>query len=209
MNMQSLCKQAVVMPVLVVQDESCAVPLAQALVRGGLCVLEVTLRTECALSAIRRMNDVEGAIVGAGTVRNADDVAQAKQAGAHFVVSPGATDTLLTAVHMHEMPILPGAASATEIMHLAEQGFDTVKFFPAEIAGGVAALQALYAPLPDITFCPTGGVNPHNSKDYLALPNVVCVGGSWIAPDALVRAQAWDEISARAAAAKKERAARS
>ena len=193
-----LCKMAPVIPVLVIDDAGVARNLAEALVAGGLPVLEVTLRTTAALDVIKAMADVTGGVVGAGTVLTEADVVAAKAAGARFAVSPGATDTLLAACLKHDLPLLPGAATATEAMSLLEQGYTTAKFFPAEAAGGAPALKAIGAPLPQITFCPTGGVSPQNAPDYLSLPNTVCVGGSWVAPATLVKAGDWDGIEALA-----------
>ncbi|WP_121065494.1 bifunctional 4-hydroxy-2-oxoglutarate aldolase/2-dehydro-3-deoxy-phosphogluconate aldolase [Chachezhania antarctica] len=196
-----ICSKAPVIPVLVVHDTAAAIPLARALVDGGVPVLEVTLRTPNALDVIREMATVPGAIVGAGTLLSAADVAAAKAAGAQFGVSPGATDALIEACRAEGLPLLPGAATASEVMKLREQGFRMLKFFPAEAVGGVAALKGLYGPLADMRFCPTGGVNPKNLADYLALPNVVCAGGSWLAPDDLVSEGRWDEIRDLAAQA--------
>lgn len=199
----SLCEKAPVIPVLVVKDASTAFPLAQALVSGGLPVLEVTLRTESALEVIREMAKVEGGIVGAGTVLTRADAEAAKEAGAKFAVSPGATDALLTACEELDLPILPGAATASEAMALLERGYTVQKFFPAEASGGAAALKAIGAPLPQIVFCPTGGIGPHNVQDYLSLSNTRCVGGSWVAPADLVAQRDWTAIQdlARTAAA--------
>ncbi|MDQ2089105.1 bifunctional 4-hydroxy-2-oxoglutarate aldolase/2-dehydro-3-deoxy-phosphogluconate aldolase [Marimonas arenosa] len=191
----ALCRKAPVIPVIVIDDPARAAPLAQALVAGGLPVLEVTLRTATALDAIRAMARVEGGVVGAGTVLTPEDVAAAKAAGARFAVSPGATDRLLDACEAADLPLLPGAATATEAMRLLERGYAVQKFFPAEAAGGVPALKAIGAPLPQITFCPTGGVSPANVADYLSLHNVVCVGGSWVAPKAVIEARDWADIS--------------
>lgn len=196
-----LCQLAPVIPVLVVADAARAADLAAALVQGGLPVLEVTLRTPAALEVIRAMAEVPGGHVGAGTVLTPDDVKRAKAAGASFAVSPGATETLIRACTDEDLPLLPGAVTASEAMRLAEIGYDMLKFFPAEAAGGVKALKSLAAPLPHISFCPTGGVTPHSAPDYLASPNVVCVGGSWIAPDADVAAGNWAAITERAMAA--------
>ncbi|MCP3972459.1 MAG: bifunctional 4-hydroxy-2-oxoglutarate aldolase/2-dehydro-3-deoxy-phosphogluconate aldolase [Rhodobacteraceae bacterium] len=198
-----LCRMAPVIPVLVVGDAGTAHPLAEALVAGGLPVLEVTLRTPAALQVIAEMAEVPGAVVGAGTVLNHADVAAARDAGARFAVSPGATPALLEACAAADLPLLPGAATATEAMALLERGYTTAKFFPAEAAGGAAALKAMGAPLPQITFCPTGGVSPGNAASYLALGNVACVGGSWVAPADLVAAGDWAGIEtlARSAAA--------
>lgn len=195
---RSICAAAPVVPVLVLDDASMAADLARALVAGGLPALEVTLRTDAALDAIREMAQVEGGIVGAGTLLTAADVKAAKEAGAQFGVSPGATPHLLAACQEYGLPLLPGAATATEAMALLEQGYDMLKFFPAEAAGGAPALKSLASPLPQITFCPTGGVSPQNAGSYLALPNVVCVGGSWVAPASAIAARDWTGIEALA-----------
>ena len=193
-----LCNIAPVIPVLVLNDIDAARDLATALVAGGLPVLEVTLRTANALDVIAEMAKVAGGIVGAGTVLNADDVKAAKDAGATFAVSPGATDALLAACAEADLPLLPGAATATEAMRLLEKGYTTAKFFPAEAAGGAPALKAIGAPLPQITFCPTGGVSPGNAADYLALANTACVGGSWVAPADKIKSRDWAGIEALA-----------
>ncbi|MEX5726713.1 2-dehydro-3-deoxyphosphogluconate aldolase/(4S)-4-hydroxy-2-oxoglutarate aldolase [Rhodovulum iodosum] len=200
---EALCRRAPVIPVLVIEDAAQARPLAKALVAGGLPVLEVTLRTPAALEAIHEMSRVGGGTVGAGTLITPKDVAAAKAAGAQFGVSPGATATLVQAAADEEMPLLPGAATASEAMALAERGYTMQKFFPAEAIGGVAALKSLAGPLPHIRFCPTGGVTPANAGSYLALSNTLCVGGSWVAPAELVRRGDWAAITelARAAAA--------
>jgi 2-dehydro-3-deoxyphosphogluconate aldolase/(4S)-4-hydroxy-2-oxoglutarate aldolase len=193
-----------VVPVLVIEEVSAAVPLARALVAGGLPVLEITLRTPAALDVIRAIaGEVEGAVVGAGTVLSAAQYRGAAAAGSRFVVSPGATDAVLGAAAASTVPLLPGAATASEVMRLLEQGYRLLKFFPAAAAGGVAYLKALAAPLPEARFCPTGGIDAASAKDYLSLSNVVCVGGSWVAPAAAVAAGDWQEITrlARAAAA--------
>ena len=191
---RALCELAPIIPVLVVHDVAHAVPLAEALVRGGLPVLEVTLRTPAALDVIAAMATVKGGHVGAGTLITPADVAAAKVAGATFGVSPGATDILLDACEAADLPILPGAASASEAMRLLERGYDMLKFFPAEASGGVDAIKGIGGPLPQISFCPTGGINPTNAAKYLALSKVVCAGGSWVAPNNLVNAGKWDEI---------------
>jgi 2-dehydro-3-deoxyphosphogluconate aldolase / (4S)-4-hydroxy-2-oxoglutarate aldolase len=195
------CALAPIIPVLVVNDPIRARPLAEALVAGGLPMLEVTLRTPNALDVIREMTKVKGGVVGAGTLITPKDVRDAKEAGAMFGVSPGATDDLLSACEIEELPLLPGVATATEAMRLLSRGYDMLKFFPAEASGGAPALKAIGAPLPQITFCPTGGVKPDNAASYLSLSNVLCAGGSWVAPSALVRAEKWDEIEALAQAA--------
>lgn len=193
-SMKTLCSQVQVIPVLVVKEVAHAKPLAEALVRGGLTVLEVTLRTPVALEVIRAMSEVPGAQVGAGTVLTAEDVRAVKKAGAQFAVAPGATASLIKAAQDADLPLLPGAATASEVMHLMEQGFDMLKFFPAEAAGGASMLKALHGPLSGVCFCPTGGVNVQNAPQYLSLPNVVCVGGSWVTPEHLVAAGDWQAI---------------
>ncbi len=192
---REICALAPVIPVLVVETTEAAAPLARALVAGGLPALEVTLRTPAALDVIAEMARVEGGVVGAGTLLGPADVAAAKRAGARFGVAPGATPALLAACLEHDLPLLPGAATASEAMALAEQGWDMLKFFPAGPAGGPDYLRALAGPLPRITFCPTGGVSADNAGDYLALDNVACVGGSWVAPRALVAAGDWAGIT--------------
>ena len=198
---ERICLLAPVIPVLVVDDVAHAKPLAEALIAGGLPALEVTLRTEAALDVIAAMAEVEGGTVGAGTLLAPEDVRRAKAAGAQFGVSPGATDHLLDACTNEELPLLPGAATATEAMRLLEQGYTVQKFFPAEASGGTKALSALASPLSQIRFCPTGGVGPANVRDYLDLPNTLCVGGSWVAPSKLVQAGDWAGIETLAAEA--------
>ena len=200
---ERLCRLAPVIPVLVVHDAAHALPLAKALIAGGLPVLEITLRTPAALDAIREMAKAEGGIVGAGTLITPQDVVDAKIAGARFGVSPGATNRLLDAVEDADLPTLPGAATATEAMTLLERGYTVQKFFPAEANGGAPALKAIGAPLPQIRFCPTGGVTPQNAPTYLGLGNTLCVGGSWVAPHSLIDAQDWTAITALARAAAK------
>jgi 2-dehydro-3-deoxyphosphogluconate aldolase/(4S)-4-hydroxy-2-oxoglutarate aldolase len=163
--------------------------------------LEVTLRTPAALDVIAAMAEVEGGVVGAGTLVTPDDVVAAKAVGAQFGVSPGSTDALIAICEAEELPLLPGAATATEAMALYERGYDMLKFFPAEASGGAAMLKAIGAPLPQISFCPTGGVSPENAESYLSLPNVICAGGSWVAPKDLVEAGDWSAIKALARAA--------
>lgn len=198
---EKLCRLAPVIPVLVIDDAATAQALALALVAGGLPVLEVTLRTPAALDAIREMAQVEGGVVGAGTLLTPKDVEAAKAAGATFGVSPGATDLLLDACEANDLPLLAGAATATEAMALLERGYWVQKFFPAEANGGVPALKAIGAPIPQVMFCPTGGVSLKNARDYLALPNTLCVGGSWVAPADLVGSRNWAGITALAAEA--------
>ncbi|MFP7672730.1 bifunctional 4-hydroxy-2-oxoglutarate aldolase/2-dehydro-3-deoxy-phosphogluconate aldolase [Marivita sp. S0852] len=192
------CALAPIIPVLVVEDASIARPLAEALVAGGLPVLEVTLRTNAALEVIREMAQVEGGVVGAGTLLTPQDVRDATQAGARFGVSPGATNRLLDACEAHDLPVLPGAATASEAMALLERGYSVQKFFPAEANGGVTALKAIGAPIPQVRFCPTGGVSLDNAPDYLALSNTLCAGGSWVAPKDLVAQRDWAAIEALA-----------
>ncbi|MGI3184112.1 bifunctional 4-hydroxy-2-oxoglutarate aldolase/2-dehydro-3-deoxy-phosphogluconate aldolase [Nioella aestuarii] len=189
---------APIIPVLVVDDAAHAEPLAQALVAGGLPALEVTLRTPAALDVIREMAKVSGGVVGAGTLLTPADVQAAKDAGAQFGVSPGATDRLLDACEEADLPLLPGAATASEAMRLLERGYSMLKFFPAEASGGAPALKAIGAPIPQIAFCPTGGVSMKNANDYLSLPNVVCAGGSWVAPKDAVESGDWQRIEALA-----------
>jgi 2-dehydro-3-deoxyphosphogluconate aldolase/(4S)-4-hydroxy-2-oxoglutarate aldolase len=196
-----ICALAPVIPVLVIEDTGQAEGLARALVAGGLPVLEVTLRTPAALDAIRAMAAVPGAVVGAGTLLAPEDVRAARAAGASFGVSPGATDRLLEACAAADLPLLPGAATASEVMALLETGYRVQKFFPAEAAGGAAALAALGAPLPQVAFCPTGGITAALAPAYLKLPNVACVGGSWVAPKAAVAAGDWARVTALAAEA--------
>ena len=191
---RDIAARAPVIPVLVLDDVAHAAPLARALTAGGLPALEVTLRTPVALACIREMAKVPGGIVGAGTLLTPADVKAAKAAGAMFGVSPGATDTLIQACIDEDLPLLPGAATATEAMILLEKGYDMLKFFPAEASGGAPALKGIGAPIPQISFCPTGGVSPQNKASYLSLPNVVCVGGSWVAPKDMMDAGDWDGI---------------
>lgn len=193
-NIKEICSIAPVIPVLVVEDQAIAEPLARSLVKGGLPVLEVTLRTPSALESVRVMSEVPGSIVGVGTLLTPENIKAAKKAGASFGVSPGFTEPLLEAAANEQLPLLPGAATASEIMRLLEHGYDTMKFFPAQAAGGVAMLKSLAGPLPQVTFCPTGGVNPENVSEYLALPNVLCVGGTWIAAKELINLSDWSGI---------------
>lgn len=195
---REICLLAPVIPVLVIDDLAHAVPLARALIAGGLPVLEVTLRTPQALDAIRAMAEVPGGVVGAGTLLTPADVRAAKTAGAQFGVSPGATERLIAACEDEGLPLLPGAATATEVMALLERGFTVQKFFPAEASGGAPALKAIGAPIPQVSFCPTGGVSLANAADYLSLPNVLCAGGSWVAPKAALLAGDWDKVEALA-----------
>ena len=190
-----ICRLAPVVPVLVIDELPHARPLAEALVAGGLPALEVTLRTPVALDAIRAMAEVPGGRVGAGTLLTPADVKAAKKAGATFGVSPGATDRLIAACEDEGLPLLAGAVTATEVMALLERGFTMLKFFPAETSGGAAAIKALGAPIPQVNFCPTGGVSLKNATDYLSLKNVVCVGGSWVAPKEAMARGDWAAIT--------------
>lgn len=197
-----------VIPVIKITDAKDAVPLARALARGGLRAIEITLRTDAALEAIRRAAaEVEEAVVGAGTILNARQFEEASKAGSQFIVSPGITSQLLSAAANSPVPLLPGAITPGEIMAAREAGLDFLKFFPAEQAGGAAFLKALSSPIADVKFCPTGGIGAKNANDYLSLPNVICVGGSWVAPDEMVKAGDWAGIEALAREASKLRKA--
>ncbi|MGW6954718.1 bifunctional 4-hydroxy-2-oxoglutarate aldolase/2-dehydro-3-deoxy-phosphogluconate aldolase [Streptomyces chartreusis] len=200
--MTSVLDLAPVVPVVVIDDPSDAVPLARALVAGGLPAIEVTLRTPAALEAIRAVADaVPDAVVGAGTVITPEQVRLAVTAGARFLVSPGWTDLLLEAMRASGVPYLPGVSTTSEVVALLERGVREMKFFPAEAAGGTAYLKSLNGPLPQARFCPTGGIGPATAPDYLALPNVGCVGGSWMLPADAVAARDWERVTALARAA--------
>ncbi|MBV7248634.1 bifunctional 4-hydroxy-2-oxoglutarate aldolase/2-dehydro-3-deoxy-phosphogluconate aldolase [Streptomyces sp. MW-W600-10] len=193
---------APVVPVVVLHDVADAVPLARALVAGGLPAIEVTLRTPAALESIRAMAaEVPGAVVGAGTVISPEHVRDTVDAGARFLVSPGWTDALLEAMKASGLPFLPGVSTTSEVVALLERGVREMKFFPAEAAGGTAYLKALSAPLPQARFCPTGGISLASAPSYLALPNVGCVGGSWMVPADAVAAKDWDRVARLAAEA--------
>ncbi|MFI2036104.1 bifunctional 4-hydroxy-2-oxoglutarate aldolase/2-dehydro-3-deoxy-phosphogluconate aldolase [Streptomyces bottropensis] len=186
---------APVLPVVVVDDPADAVPLARALVAGGLPTIEVTLRTPGALDAVRAMSaEVPGAVVGVGTVITPAQVAESVAAGGRFLVSPGWTDMLLRAMRASGVPFLPGVSTASEVVALLERGVREMKFFPAEAAGGTTYLKSLAGPLPQARFCPTGGIGPGNAPDYLTLPNVGCVGGTWMLPPDAVAARDWARI---------------
>ncbi len=201
LSIDAIMTSGPVIPVLAINQLDHAVPLAKALVAGGLRVLEITLRTDCALAAITCIRQaVPDAIVGAGTIRTASHVTRAADAGAQFAVSPGFTPDLAKAAMSQTIPLLPGVATASEIMNAHDHGFTHLKFFPAEASGGVTALQSFKGPFPDIRFCPTGGITLQNARAYLALPNVLCVGGSWVAPRSLVEKSDWKGIEALAAA---------
>lgn len=179
---EKLMRTAPVIPVLVIDDIAKARPLAEALVKGGYPVLEVTLRTQCALEAIRQMKQIKGAIVGAGTVTNPEELDAAIDAGAEFIVSPGLTEKLGKTAIVANIPFLPGIATAGDIMRGLDLGLTHFKFFPAEASGGIAALKALSGPFGQCLFCPTGGITEGSSNEWLALENVLCVGGSWVVP---------------------------
>jgi 2-dehydro-3-deoxyphosphogluconate aldolase/(4S)-4-hydroxy-2-oxoglutarate aldolase len=184
---------------MVVQTLEHAVPLARALVAGGIHVLEITLRTAVAMDAIRAIaRDVPGAVVGAGTVTRAAELDEVAAAGGVFAISPGLTPELLDAANAGPIPLIPGIATISELMTGLERGYDHFKFFPAEAAGGVKMLQSFAGPFPQITFCPTGGITPANYREYLALKNVACVGGSWVAPQGAMDAGEWGRITALA-----------
>jgi 2-dehydro-3-deoxyphosphogluconate aldolase / (4S)-4-hydroxy-2-oxoglutarate aldolase len=204
MRIEDIAALAPVIPVVVVDSVEDAVPLAEALVRGGLPAIEVTLRTEAALGAIERIAaEVEGAVVGAGTVTTTAQLADARSAGARFFVSPGATPALLDAFQAADMPFLPGTATASDVVALIERGITHAKLFPAEVVGGVKALKAFAGPFGQMRFCPTGGIDAANAADYLALPNVACVGGSWMVSGDFERVEALAaEASALAAVAR-------
>lgn len=195
MNTLDLVQHGPVIPVIVIDRLEDAVPLAQALVAGGVRVLEVTLRTPVALEAIRAMTAVEGAIVGAGTIRSAADARAAKAAGAVFGVSPGYTAEVGAACREVGLPLLPGVATASEVMAAQADGLNFLKFFPATAAGGIPMLKALAGPFPDVVFCPTGGISLATAPDFLALPNVKVCGGSWLTPADAVKTGDWGRIT--------------
>ncbi|PHS21776.1 MAG: keto-deoxy-phosphogluconate aldolase [Robiginitomaculum sp.] len=196
---QTRCRKAGVIPVIAIDDAAMAVDLGHALQAGGLSVVELTLRTPAALPALTAMKAACPSLtVGMGTVLNADDAKRATDAGADFLVSPGLTDDLAKAVKSLALPFLPGIATPTDLMRAQDHGFEFLKFFPAETAGGIPYLKALGGPFGGVTFCPTGGIGPDQVSTYLNLPNVVCVGGSWVASKALINAQDWDGIKRNA-----------
>ena len=186
--------RAPVIPVLILEDPEKALAVGRALVAGGLPVLEVTLRTARAYDCIRALATLEGAIVGAGTVLDGLALSASVEAGAQFLVSPGTSTKLLDAADRSPVPLLPGVATASEAMALLERGYERLKFFPAEGIGGTTHLKSLASPLPRLKFCPTGGIGPDKASRYLALPNVVCVGGSWLTPADAIAAGDWDRI---------------
>jgi 2-dehydro-3-deoxyphosphogluconate aldolase/(4S)-4-hydroxy-2-oxoglutarate aldolase len=201
-DISAIANLAPVVPVLTIERLADAVPLARALVKGGLPVLEVTLRTAAALAALSAIAaEVPDAVVGAGTVLQPQQLDDVTRAGARFAVSPGCTPTLVTAARAAGLPFLPGIQTVSEAMVLAEQGFGLLKFFPADSAGGLAWLKAVAAPLAGLRFCPTGGVDADTAQSYLSLGNVACVGGSWVAPRDAVASGDWVRIERLAAAA--------
>lgn len=196
MAAEDVLKQGPVVPVIVINKLEQAVPLAKALVRGGIRVLEVTLRTECAIDAIRLIaTEVPEAIVGAGTVINTKQLAAVTEAGAQFVISPGLTNELLDAATQGEVPLIPGITTVSELMLGMSYGLNTFKFFPAEANGGIKALKAIAGPFPQIKFCPTGGISLANYRDYLALDSVLCIGGSWLVPEEALTNNHYEKIT--------------
>ena len=199
MNVRDVLRLSPVIPVLTVTRLEHAAPLAQALALGGLKVLEITLRTECALDAITEMREAApGAVIGAGTLTRAEDFAAVQRAGAQFAVTPGLTPDLLFGAGETRLPLLPGVMTPTELIAARAAGFRACKLFPAQQAGGVGMLKALAGPFPDVVFCPTGGITRANAAEFLAQPNVACVGGSWLAPRDLVESRDWATIEALA-----------
>lgn len=198
-SIEAILKRAPVVPIMVIDDVKQAVPLAKALVAGGLPVLEITLRTDAAIECMRAiMAEVEGAIVGAGTVIEKAQLQVCQKIGCAFAVSPGSSPKLLDAADDCTLPLLPGGVTASEVMALLERGYRFQKFFPAEPAGGIATLSSLAQPLPQVKFCPTGGIMPEKALDYLKLSNVITLGGSWMAPKAKIAAADWAAIEALA-----------
>jgi 2-dehydro-3-deoxyphosphogluconate aldolase / (4S)-4-hydroxy-2-oxoglutarate aldolase len=200
-NLLDIMRSATVIPVIAIDDPDTAVPLARALVAGGIRVLEVTLRTAHGLDAIRAMAQVEGAIVGVGTLTQPEEFAAARDAGAVFGVSPGLTASLIDAAKKSGLPLLPGVMTPSEVMAAREAGFRQLKLFPAVPAGGVGMLSAIAGPLPDVTFCPTGGISIETAPQFLALKNVACVGGSWLTPKDAIKAGDWQLITELATSA--------
>jgi 2-dehydro-3-deoxyphosphogluconate aldolase/(4S)-4-hydroxy-2-oxoglutarate aldolase len=201
-DLEKLLKLSRIIAVLMIDDVATAVPLARALVKGGVRLIEITLRTSAAREAITRiLGEVEHAVIGAGTVLTPEQFAEADALGCRFIVSPGATPRLIAAANASSTPWLPGAATASEMMLLLEDGYSLQKFFPAEQSGGAAYLKSLISPLPNLRFCPTGGIDAANAARYLELSNVLCIGGSWLAPADLIKAGRWHEITERTASA--------
>jgi 2-dehydro-3-deoxyphosphogluconate aldolase/(4S)-4-hydroxy-2-oxoglutarate aldolase len=201
-NILDIMRTSAVIPVIAIDDLAHAVPLARALVAGGIRVLEVTLRTEHGLAAIRAIAEqVPDAIVGVGTLTRPDEFAASRDAGAVFGVSPGLTDALIAAAKSSGLPLLPGVMTPSEVMQAREAGFRQLKLFPALPAGGIGMLNGIGGPLPDVMFCPTGGISQDNAAQFLALKNVACVGGSWLTPKDALQAGDWARITALASAA--------
>lgn len=199
MNVLEVMRVGPVIPVIVIDEPSQAVPLARALVAGGVRVLEVTLRTSVALEAIRAIaREVEGAILGVGTITRPEDFARSIEAGARFGVTPGLTPALIQAARASGLPLLPGVMTPSELIAARAAGFSELKLFPAQQAGGIGMLKAMSGPFPDVTFCPTGGITLASAPDFLALPNVACVGGSWLTPKEAVAAGDWAKITSLA-----------
>ncbi|MEO6972319.1 MAG: bifunctional 4-hydroxy-2-oxoglutarate aldolase/2-dehydro-3-deoxy-phosphogluconate aldolase [Rhodoferax sp.] len=199
MNILELMRTGPVIPVIVIERLEQAVPLARALVAGGVRVLELTLRTPVALQAIRAIAEqVEGAIIGVGTIARPEDFERSIEAGAVFGVSPGLTPQLVAAARASSLPLLPGVMTPSDVIAASAAGFTELKLFPAQQAGGVGMLKALGGPFPDLTFCPTGGISAATARDFLALPNVACVGGSWLTPADAVATGDWERITALA-----------
>ena len=195
MTLLDIMRTSAVIPVIAIDEPEHAVPLAKALVAGGIRVLEVTLRTKHGLGAIKAMSEVEGAIVGVGTLTQPEEFAAARDAGAVFGVSPGLTAALIAAAKSSGLPLLPGVMTPSEVMVAREHGFKQLKLFPAVPAGGVGMLNGIGGPLPDVTFCPTGGISQETAPQFLKLKNVACVGGSWLTPKDLIAAGEWDKIT--------------
>ena len=200
---REICLVSKIIPVLSIQNIEDAIPLGEALIEGNLPVLEVTLRTPNALEIIKKMSTIKNAIVGVGTLINFQDVQGAVDVGARFGVSPGITNELITACEKLGLPLIGGVSSVSEAMKMLSWGYDVMKFFPAEVSGGIAALKAIGAPLPQISFCPTGGISLDNVANYLSQPNVICVGGSWIATPNLIKQKNWAQIYKLASEASK------
>jgi 2-dehydro-3-deoxyphosphogluconate aldolase/(4S)-4-hydroxy-2-oxoglutarate aldolase len=201
LSLLDIMRTSAVIPVIAIDEPEHAVPLAKALVAGGIRVLEVTLRTKHGLGAIKAMSEVEGAIVGVGTLTQPEEFVAARDAGAVFGVSPGLTPALIAAAKSSGLPLLPGVMTPSEVMVAREQGFKQLKLFPAVPAGGVGMLNGIYGPLPDVTFCPTGGISQETASQFLALKNVACVGGSWLTPKDAIAAGDWARITDLAKAA--------
>jgi 2-dehydro-3-deoxyphosphogluconate aldolase/(4S)-4-hydroxy-2-oxoglutarate aldolase len=198
-NARDILDLSPVVPVVVLDRDTDAVPLAQALVRGGIRTIEVTLRTDAGLPSIERIAaEVPEIVVGAGTITEVGQAAKAAQAGAQYLVTPGCTERLLDEVDATGLPSLPGISTVSEALLLADRGASAMKFFPAEPSGGVPYLKAMAGPLPNLRFCPTGGITPDSAPSYLALPNVRCVGGTWLAPKDVLAAGDWDQIESLA-----------